>query len=105
MRILLVLLPALCWLGCAGPAPSHTAHNVLTVEGRVSVRGHTPFTGVLLETDQRNFYVLALDEAARRDLVPELPARYRVTGLLYGADWNGIRYAHLRPTKMEPLGR
>ncbi len=109
MRFSLLLLPALMWLSCAGPARTtdpaastpRALENVITVEGRVSVRGHEPFSAVLLETDQRNFYVLALEEAARQAFQRDLPARYRITGVLYGADWDGMRYAHLRPLKME----
>ena len=106
MKSLPLLLLSLCWLGCSGPnAPSDQARavDVITVEGQVSVRGNTPFTVVMLETDQRNLYVLALDENERRTLEPGLPARYRITGLLYADTWNGQPYAHLNPTAMERL--
>ena len=104
MKSLLLLLLGLCWLGCAGTdAPSDQARalDVITVEGQASVRGNTPFTAVMLETDQRNLYVLALDEADRHTLERELPARLRITGVLYLGDWNGLPYAHLRPTSVE----
>lgn len=106
MKSLLLLLLGLCWLGCSGPnaAPGEArTADVITVEGQLSVRGNTPFTAVLLETDQRNLYVLALDDADRRALEPGLPARYRITGVLYANTWNGHPYAHLKPTTMEKL--
>ena len=106
MKTLLLVLLGLCWLGCAGTAPSTNqthAIDVITVEGRASVRGNTPFTAVMLETDQRNLYVLALDDADRQTLENDLPARLRITGVLYVDDWNGVPYAHLRPTSVERI--
>ena len=104
MKSLLLVLLGLCWLGCAGTAPSTDQPlDVITVEGRASVRGNTPFTAVMLETDQRNLYVLVLDDADRQTLERELPARLRITGVLYVDDWNGVPYAHLRPTSLEQL--
>ena len=67
------------------------------------MRGHTPFSAVMIETDQRNLYVLALDPDERTALEPTLPARFRITGILYADDWNGLPYAHLNPTSMERL--
>ena len=83
-------------------APWHGTSEAITVEGRVSVRGNTPFTVLLLETDEGLQYILALDDAARADLQPRLPARYRATGTLYEARWGGQPYAHLRPTTLAP---
>ena len=105
MKSLLLLFLCVGWLGCAGAgAPSNSqAVDTITVEGQVSVRGNTPFTVVMLETDQRLFYVLALDEAERRTLEGGLPARFRVTGALYADDWNGRPFAHLKPRSMERL--
>ncbi len=105
MRVLLLLLLILGAVGCAGPASSTSGttgmQEFITVEGRVSVRGNEPFSGVVLQTDQSNYYVLALDAAQRAAMVPTLPARYRISGLLYGAEWNGQLYAHLRPSLIE----
>jgi len=75
--------------------------DVITVEGRVSVRGNMPLTALVLETEQRTLYVLVLDEADAAAWEPNLPARLRVTGHLYADDWNGFRYAHLRATNIE----
>ena len=106
MKSLLLVFLGVCWLGCAGTAPSSDqarALDVITVEGQASVRGNTPFTAVMLETNQRNLYVLALNDADRQALERDLPARLRITGILYVDDWNGVPYAHLRPTAMERL--
>lgn len=105
MRVSLVVLLVLCWMGCSGAASTVSRtdgmRERITVEGQVAVRGNEPFTGILLQTDQSNYYVLDVDDARRASLVGTLPARYRVTGLLYGAEWGGKRYAHLRPLQME----
>ena len=77
--------------------------EVITVEGEASVRGHTPFTTIMLETSQRNLYVLVLDDAERQALEATLPARLRITGILTVDTWNGFRYAHLKPTLTEWL--
>ena len=105
MKSLLLVLLSVCWLGCSGPAgtATPTRSDVITVEGRASVRGNTPFTGIMLETNQRNTYVLVFDDAEGRALEADLPARLRVTGDLYVAEWNGMSYAHLRVTTMERL--
>ncbi len=106
MRLLIYLLLGLCWLGCAGATSGTnqlTSEDVVTVEGQVTVRGNTPFTAIMLETDQRNLYVLVLGEAERRALQHTLPARFRITGAVYADDWNGRTYAHLRPIVLERL--
>ncbi len=106
MRMVLCLLLGLCWLGCAGTTSGTnqlTSDDVITVEGQVTVRGNTPFTAIMLETDQRNLYVLVMGEAQRQALQPTLPGRFRITGAVYADDWNGRAYAHLRPIVMERL--
>lgn len=106
MRILFCLFLGLCWLGCGGGASGAnqlTSEDVITIEGQITVRGNTPFTALMLETDQRNFYVVVLNEAQRQTLQPTLPARFRITGAVYADDWNGQRFAHLRPIAMERL--
>ena len=106
MRMLLCLLLGLSWLGCAGTTSGTnqlTSDDVITVEGQVSVRGNTPFTALMLETAQRNLYVLVMSEAKRKALQPTLPGRFRITGAVYADDWNGRPYAHLRPIVMERL--
>ena len=106
MRRVLCLLLGLCWLGCAGTTSGTnqlTSDDVITVEGQVTVRGNTPFTAIMLATDQRNLYVLAMGEAQRQALQPTLPGRFRITGAVYADHWNGRPYAHLRPIVMERL--
>ena len=106
MRIFFYLMLGLCGLGCAG-TPSGTtpltSQEVITVEGPITVRGNTPFTALLLETDQRNLYVLVIGEAQRQALQPTLPAHFRITGTVYADHWNGKTYTHLRPIAMERL--
>ena len=106
MRTFLCLMLGLCGLGCAG-APSGTtpltSQEVITVEGQITVRGNTPFTALVLETDQRNLYVLVMGEAQRQALQPTLPAHFRITGAVYADHWNGKTYTHLRPIAMERL--
>ena len=106
MRILFCLMLGLCWLGCAGATSGTnqlTSEEVITVEGQITVRGNTPFTALLLETDHRNLYVLVMGEAERQALQPTLPARFRITGAVYADHWNGKTYTHLRPIAMERL--
>lgn len=104
MRLLLVIVFALLLGGCAHlDKPWLGTSDAITVEGAVSVRGNTPFTALVLETDDRTFYVLSLDAAARADLQPRLPGRYRVTGTLYEADWAGRPTPHLRPASIERM--
>lgn len=84
--------------GCtASRAPSHSR----TLEGEVTVRGHEPFTAVILQTRGRNYYILKLSIEQRRVLIT--PAPYRVTGRLYMDDWNGRSYAHLEVVELLPL--
>ena len=102
MRLLTVLCLGLLLGGCAHlDAPWRGTSDAVTVEGLVTVRGNTPFTALVLETDDRTHYALALDEAARQDLQPRLPGRYRVTGTLFEAEWGGQLFTHLRPTAIE----
>ena len=97
----LVLLFALTTLtaGCTGSNASSSDEPV-TVEGRVTVRGNEPFTAYLLQTDSRNAYVLVFEEGPD---APQAPARLRVTGALYLADWNGQSYTHLRVQTWEDV--
>ena len=106
--VLLLLLAA----GCSGPSattdlpPSGsrvTNVDMIQVEGYVSARGNAPFSRVVLETDDRNFYVLALDREAEGRLRAALPGRYRAVGILMMGEWDGRPSAHLRPIEMERL--
>lgn len=89
--------------GCIS-SQERDASDSLTVEGVVSVRGHEPFTALVLRTEMRNEYVLNLEELPedRRNLLSGgAPGRIRVTGELYKDVWNGMDYAHLRVTCWE----
>lgn len=63
--------------------------ETITVEGMVTVRGNEPFAAYVLETSDRNTYVLVFPEAV------ETPARLRVTGRLYLGEWMRQSYAHI----------
>lgn len=82
---------------CAGPGQVFV--DRITVEGTVSVRGAEPFTGIFLETDDRNSYVLRLNTVLRAGL--DTPGRRRVTGVLTVDTWNGLRLAHLDVDSIE----
>lgn len=97
------MLLGVCWLGCASGTAQLTSEDVITVEGQVTLRGNTPFTALMLETDQHNLYVLVMGEAQRQALESTLPARFRITGAIYADDWNGQRFTHLRPIALERL--
>lgn len=86
-------------------SPSLIDPSVVTVEGSVSVRGHEPFTAMMLETDQQNVYVLSFEGEGRREMQNEAPGLFRVTGTLYQDDWNGRPYAYIRVRSWENLSR
>jgi hypothetical protein len=71
--------------------------DIITVEGMVTVRGNEPFAAYVLETSDRNTYVLVFPEAV------ENPARLRVTGRLYLGEWDGQSYAHIEVHAYEEL--
>ena len=99
MSLSLLILAASC-----AASKSGKPDDLLTVEGWVSVRGHEPFTKLVLRTDQRNEYVLneeALAAEEQIELPSDEPAHLRVTGELYKDYWNGRPYAHLRVTSWE----
>ena len=110
MRKAVLMLLAVLFTATACTASRSENSDTLTVEGWVTARGHEPFVELVLRTDDRNEYVLSLEElpAASRDSLRERnPGRYRVTGELYKDDWNGRPYAHLRVTsweRVEPNG-
>ncbi len=94
---LLVLLLA----GCAGGLAAIEQSTSITVVGRATVRGHEPFTAVVLETNQQNLYVLVLDDTRWNATRAALPTRLRVTGVPYAGWWNNQRLAHIRPMAIE----
>lgn len=91
--------------GCASPETTRTATNesVLTVEGTITLRGNEPFTTYVLETEDRNSYVLNLEELADEQQSFTTPVDARVTGALYADTWGDRPYAHLRVTTMEEI--
>lgn len=78
-------------------APQTPPADTVTVVGEVTARGNEPFGIYLLETADRNSYVLNLERltAAQRQHF-STPARLRLTGTPYLDRWNGRPYAHLR---------
>ncbi len=109
--ILMVLLASgvLFLSGCvqSGPAsgaqgssrgPSRGAGAEITVEGTVNSFGAEPFAAVILNSDERNSWVLELTKEDRDRLM--MPARIRATGTVYAADWQGRLRAHLRVREM-----
>ena len=104
MKQLLLISFILLIMTAACAASRSDEGDLLTVEGWISVRGHEPFTKLVLRTGQRNEYVLneeALAAEEQIELPPDEPARLRVTGELYKDNWNGRPYAHLRVTSWE----
>jgi hypothetical protein len=71
--------------------------DIVTVEGSVVVRGNEPFAEYVLETAERNLYVLRFPEMD----APSTPAVLTVTGRLYAADWDGRPFAHIDVQEME----
>lgn len=103
MRRIASLLFIILLAGCS--ASSQMATPTLTLEGAVSLRGNTPFTALMLETDQRNQYVLEMTEAQREALEQASPAYVRMTGTVYKDSWNGMPWAHLRVESWEEIRR
>ncbi len=92
-----LFLTALFLAGCA--STPHLPADVVTVEGRIARRGNEPFTALMLETKDRNLYVLVFDPGPAPDF--SVVARYRVTGHLYRGEWNSYAFAHLRVMNVE----
>jgi len=108
MRLtLLMLLVAGLSLGagCTSPETTRTVTDdtVITVEGTITLRGNEPFTTYVLETEDRNSYVLTLDELPDEQQSFTTPVQARVTGALYADTWGDQPYAHLRVTTMEEI--
>ena len=74
--------------------------SVVQVEGQVSSRGNAPFEALVLETSDRNMYVLVFDGDAPNF---EYGALYSVSGLLHSAEWNGAKYAHINVASHQKL--
>jgi len=75
--------------------------DLLTVEGVITVRGNEPFTAVILQTENRNSYILKMSPEMRLRLIT--PAYRRVTGRMYLDKWNGRDFVHLEVYRMETV--
>ena len=100
LRVRHVSFLATCLVSCTTDRVSDT--DIITVEGMVTVRGNEPFAAYVLETSDRNTYILAFPEAAETP-APETPARLQVTGRLYLGEWEGQSYAHIEVHAYEEL--
>lgn len=86
---------SVCLVSCATDRVSEA--DAITVKGMVTVRGNEPFAAYVLETSDRNTYVLIFPEAI------ETPARLQVTGRLYIGEWMGQSHAHIEVNSHEKL--
>lgn len=81
-----------------------TQTGEIVVQGLATMRGHMPFPGLVLVTNDRNSYVLTMhDEAALIEMEKQAPARFRVTGVPYKDFWQGTDRAHLRVVTWEKV--
>lgn len=94
----LSLLPVILVLLASGCGTSRTTPaDIVTVEGVVSVRGNEPFTELVLETADRNHYVLKFEsEEERTQVQDQSPAPFEVSGEVYEGVWGSRPFAHLR---------
>ncbi|ARA93674.1 hypothetical protein AWN76_011200 [Rhodothermaceae bacterium RA] len=100
IRLPLLLLSGLLLGGCAS---TRLPEPPITVEGRVTMRGHAPFTALVLDTDQHNSYVLRFEGAGEASVASQAPGRFRVTGHVHRADWNGQPFAHLQVVEISKV--
>ncbi|MDA1027619.1 MAG: hypothetical protein O3B41_01015 [Bacteroidetes bacterium] len=84
-------------VGCVSVAP--TAQNQITVEGRAVVMGNVPFAKLILETSDRNSYILEMSREMRDSLMT--PAQIRVTGSLSVGAWNGRPFAQIQVSDLK----
>ncbi|MFT4605771.1 MAG: hypothetical protein ACI9W4_002515 [Rhodothermales bacterium] len=95
-----LLLSAVTLLMQTGCSSSRTAEKDLTeVQGTVTVRGNEPFTAVMLQTIEDNWYILDLTPEQRSGLVN--PSVQRVRGRVSLGDWNGQPFTHLKVVEIE----
>lgn len=97
------MLFGMTYIGCASAASTAEESAIVALEGTLSQRGSEPYTALVLETNQRNIYVLNLDEMQRDALTIDAPRVVRVTGMLYEDTWNGRAIAHIRVKAMLDL--
>ena len=68
------------------------------------MRGNEPFAELVLETADRNSYVLTFEDPAEEAAIQnQAPTRIRVRGELYQGHWNGRDFAHLQVNAWEPM--
>lgn len=72
---------------------------MISVEGRVTYFGNTPFERAVLVTDDGNWYVLDLSDEQHAGLTA--PSRQQVRGRVYRGYWNGRPFAHLEVQTMQ----
>lgn len=99
IRFDISLLIALCLIGGGCASQGILSSNTITVEGQVSARGNEPFSALILETDDRNLYVLVFEAGSGETL--QRSGRYRVKGSLFLREWNGRPFAHLQVVAWE----
>lgn len=97
-RLIPIGICVLAMLLVDGCASSRVAwEDTVTVEGIVSVRGNEPFTELVLETSERNYYVLDFDEPSERSrMQQEAPGTFTVSGPVYRGVWGSRAFARLR---------
>jgi hypothetical protein len=97
-RLLPGVFGVLVMLSIDGCASSGAAwEDTVEVEGVVSVRGNEPFTELVLQTSDRNYYVLEFDNPDERSRMQQAtPATFSVRGPVYRGVWGSRAFAHLR---------
>src|SRR5690606_1229018 len=89
--------------GCATGRPA--GMDAVQVEGMVTVRGNEPFAELVLQTRERNHYVLKFaSEEERTQMQNMAPASFAVEGEVYRDVWGSRAFAHLRVWSWEPTG-
>lgn len=102
--LMVLLVAALTWVGCSSSSrtPSNgESGSEITVEGIVNSFGAEPFAAVILNSEERNSWVLLLTPEDRSRLM--MPARVRITGRVFAADWQGHTRAHMRVRELTLL--
>ena len=86
--------------GCATTTSTdrNSDGSQITVEGRAVVMGNVPFARLILETKDRNSYILEMDGAMRDSLMT--PAQIKVTGKLKVGEWNGRPFAQIKVSEL-----
>ena len=95
-----IMILATVVAGC-GTVQNAKSDAIITVSGRAVVMGNVPFTALILETKDRNSYILKMDDAMRDSLMT--PAQIEVQGELYLGQWNGKPFAHIRVSDLKRI--